>query len=222
MVARNQLTSEDLEFLRARLNAAANLYASSELDLQRNAVVLALSSVADLLEDHGFDAGQLAPILRPVLAIYERENNNLDAMFSKRPRGGRPKSTLDELERYGILASLAEFWLSQHRNEARPQKLKLDELARKIRGEYFGNVTRTTLQTARELVSQEAKNHPAVVVARVFDELLNDALELNGDGGLGVGPNQAVRLVIEFVNGSDASRMKGIWKTPSVSPSGHS
>src|SRR5690606_26802290 len=99
----------------------------------------------------------LAPILRPALALAERENNNLDQMFAERARTGRPKATIDDLERIGILAALSNFWLKVHQNDGRNQSTKLAEAARKMRGHGFGKVTRANLKTARDTVNQEAK-----------------------------------------------------------------
>ena len=208
----------DLDELRQRLVAAATLYQASGLQSQRKGVIEALSSIADFLEHQNFPPETLGPILRPVLALAERENNNLDLMFSERARGGRPKSSVDALEKAGILASLANFWLEQHQNDGRSQAIKLSEAARKIRGHWFGNVTRANLKSARELVSQEARDHPAVLVAQHFDQILRDSFSLLAADGGHVGPERAFELVIDFVNEAPPSRMTGISKTPPVSP----
>lgn len=79
-----------------------------------------------------------------------------------------------------------------------------------MRGGWFGDVTRSTLKAAREVVSQEAKNHPAVLVAATFDGLFLEAVELVGRTG-------AFQLMLDYVNDAPVSRMRGIWKTPPVS-----
>ena len=201
---------EDLEKLRSRLAISATLYASDILEHQRKAVISAIFAVQDFLEAQAFPPETLPPLLRPALALIERESNNLDQMFAERARGGRPKATMDQHDRTGILAAFANAWLRIRRDDPRPQASKLSEAARKLRGGWFGNVTRSNLKTAREIVSQEASNHPAVVVSRLFDELFEEAFGLEGQ-------ENAFEFMRDFVNTAPASRIKGIWKTPTVS-----
>ena len=212
------MPSVDLDNLQQQLSIAAKLYESPNLEFQRKAVTAALSSVADHLEARGLPPETLAPILRPVLALAERENNNLDQMFAERAREGRPNATIDDLERTGILAALSNFWLKIHQNDGRNQNAKLAEAARKMRGHWFGKVTRANLKTARDTVSQEAKDHPSVVIANLFDEMLNDTLAFVGEDGTPIGQERVFQLMIDYVNQHPASRMKGIWKTLRVSP----
>lgn len=185
------------------------LYQSDKLVHQRKSVMSALSAVADFLEAQDFPPETLPPILRPALALAERENNNLDQLFAQRARGGRPNVTMDHHDRTGILAAFANAWLRMNEDDGRVQGSKLSEAARKMRGGWFGDVTRSNLKTAREVVSQEAKSHPAVVVADTFDDLFKQAVTL-------AGPADAFQLMLDYVNDAPAARMKGIWKTPPV------
>ena len=201
---------DDLERLRARLAISATLYEGDLLEHQRQAVTNALCAVADFLEAQSFPPEMLPPILRPALALAERQNNNLDQMFAERARGGRPKVTADHHDRFGILASFANAWLRIHEGDGRAQRIKLAEAARKMRGSWFGCVTPANLKAARETVSQEMKTHPAVMVAETFDNLFEQATAI-------VGRQNAFQFMIDYVNDSPAARMKGIWKTPPVS-----
>jgi hypothetical protein len=201
---------DHLEKLRSQLAISATLYASDVLDQQRKAVIGAIFAVQDYLEAQGFPPETLRPLLRPAFALMERENNNLDQMFAQRARGGRPAATMEQHERTGILAAFANAWLRVHQADGIPQTSKLAEAARRLRGGWFGEVTRSNLKTARDIVSQEASNHPAVVIARLFDQLFEEAFALDG-------PVNAFELMRDYVNVAPASRIKGICKTPTVS-----
>ena len=137
--------------------------------------------------------------------------------FTRRPlraRAGRPKATLTQHERTGILAAFAEFWLCAHRNDGRSQKDKLSEAARKLRGRWFGQVDRAQLETARDLVNQEAKDHPAVGHAHIFYAGMVRAAEM-------FGIENAFTITIRFLNDNRSSfglGEGGISKTPGVSP----
>jgi len=202
----------DLEVLREKLGDYATLYGSDDPHHQRMAVMSSLCSVTDFLNAHGFGPEMLLPIMRPSLALAERENNSIDQMFAERVRGGRPKATLDEHERTGILAAFADAWLRIHAHDHRPQKLKLADAARHMRGDWFGSLDRVKLKTARDIVNQEAKTHPAVMIARVFDDMFQEAIAT-------VGLANAFQLMVQYVNQAQAGQASGIWKTHSVSPS---
>lgn len=200
----------DFTALRDKLANYAVLYESQDLDQRRKAVWSALVAVTDFLKAQDFPPNTLLPIMHPAIALAERENNNLDPMFSQRARGGRPNATMAAHERTGVLAAFANAWLDLHKDDDRPQRAKLSEAARKMRGGWFGDVTPANLKTAREIVSQEAKDHPAVVVAGTFDQFFDDAIAACGAAG-------AFQAMISLVNESSASRTTGIWKTPPVS-----
>ena len=135
-------------------------------------------------------------------------------MFAQRARKGRPRTTLAEHERSGILAALANAWLRSHKEQDRLQSDKLADAARKMKGRWFGNVTRAQLETARELVSQESSNHPAVTTAKNFEQYIASAEEKFGVTG-------AFSILVRFLNDQKVTfghGEGGILKTPSISP----
>lgn len=203
-----------LNKLHEQLADDACLYESEDLQDQRDAVAHSLLAVIDFLRAQGFATPTVAPLMRPVAALTERENNSLDAMFARRARAGRPKATLAQHERTGILAALTDVWLRTHESDDRPQSLKLAEAARKMKGRWFGKIDRAQLETAREFVSQEAKDHPAVCHARLFDSLIVNAAE---EAGI----ESAFAIMIRWLNDSKlpfGAGEGGILKTPNVSP----
>lgn len=207
-----------LEKLHAQLVDDARLYESENLQDQRDAVAHALFAVVDFLQAQGFAKPTLAPLIRPVAALAERENNSLDLMFSQRARGGRPKATLADHERTGILAALAEGWLRTHEDDDRPQPDKLADAARNMKGRWFGSVTRAQLETAREIVNQEASDHPAVGSARMFYYWFVKSAEMFGS-------ENAFPIAVRMLNDSKlpfGGGEGGILKNPSVSPTGDS
>lgn len=201
------ISVQKLERLRSRLAISATLYQADALEFQRKAVLEALFAVSDFLEAQDFPPETLQPVLRPALALMERENNNVDQMFAQRARAGRPKATMNRQERTGILAAFANAWLRMHRSDGRPQAEKLRDAARTLRGGWFGEVSAANLKMARDTVSQEASKHPAVVIAGVFDELFEQASAITSK-------EEAFKLVRDYVNEAPAARVKGIWKTP--------
>ena len=203
-----------LNKLHIQLLDDALLYESEDIQDQRDAVAHALLAVADFLEAQGFAKCTTAPLIRPVAALAERENNSLDLMFSQRKRGGRPKATVADHERTGILAGLAEAWLRSHEHDDRPQSIKLAEAARKMTGRWFKGVTPAQLETARELVSQEAKDHPAVRHAQMFYGWYVQAAEA-------FGRENAFPILVRMLNDMRlpfGAGEGGILKTPRVSP----
>jgi hypothetical protein len=203
-----------LEQLHARLFENAQLYESDDLQDQRDSVADSLLAVVDFLKAQGFAAATLSNLMRPVAALAERENNSLDLMFAQRARPGRPKATLADSERTGILAALAEGWLQTCKGDDRPQSDKLAEAARKMKGKWFGSVTRAQLETARELVSQEAGNHPAVEHFRLFSSFFDKTV---ADFGI----ESAFSIMVQWLNSTIAPfgfGQRGILKTPPVSP----
>jgi hypothetical protein len=192
----------------------ALLYASDDLQDKRDAVAHSLLAVVNYLELQGFDKCTLSPLMRPVAALAERENNSLDLMFAQRARNGRPKATLEEHERTGILAVMAETWLLIHVEDERLQKVKLAEAARRMKGRWFGSVTCAQLETAREVVSQEAKDHPAVGAARMFAIQMKNCQEK-------FGAKEAFAIMVRTLNDLQlpfGAGEGGISKTPPVSP----
>lgn len=202
---------DGLTSLHEILKGCADAYLTGDLPAQRLAVANALTSVAQYLEANEFSPDTLLPILRPAVALVARENNALDQMFAQRSRGGRPGNTNEEHLRYGILAGFADAWLRQNERDGRMQSAKLAEAARKMRGGWFGQVTRAQLETARELVSQSPTDHLVVTTAQWFDGFYNQASALFGN-------RRAFQLMVRYFNEHPAGRVMGILKTLPVSP----
>lgn len=203
-----------LDKLHTQLVNDARLYESENLQDQRDAVANTLLAVAGFLKAQGFATATLAPLIRPVAALTERENNSLDQMFAQRARAGRPKATLAEHERTGILVALTDLWLIAHAADDRPIADKLADAARKMNGRWFGRVTRAQLETARELVSQEAKDHPAVTQAGIFQTL---CAKTEND----VGAASAFAIMVRWLNDTKlpfGAGEGGISKTPRITP----
>lgn len=200
--------------LHARLIDDAMLYDQGNLQDQRDAVADSLLAVVDFLLAQGFNHATLGPLMRPVAALAERENNSIDIMFSQRVRAGRPSATLADHERTGILAALSDAWLREHFDDERRQSDKLSEAARKLKGRWFGRLSRANLETAREIVSQEASDHPAVIAYRKFNEYIETAESTYGTNG-------AIKILVRFLNDQKVSfglGEGGILKTPPISP----
>lgn len=203
-------SANEISILRDQLTLCAALYQSENIDRQRQAVFSAIFAVTDYLTAQAFPPETLFPLMRPAIALAERENNAIDVLFAQRARGGRPKTTIDEHERVGILAAFANAWLIIHEHDEQDQWTKLSKAAREMRGGWFGDVSRAKLKAAREVVSQEGIGHPSVAVAKEFNRYFDDAIKLVGRG-------KAFKFMICFVNSSPASRSMGILKTPPVS-----
>ncbi|MEO6093039.1 MAG: hypothetical protein ABIT04_08390, partial [Novosphingobium sp.] len=110
--------------------------------------------------------------------------------------------------------ALAEAWLRSHGNDDRPQADKLADAARKMKGRWFGTVTRAQLETARDLVSQEAKDHPAASHARMVYSWFVRTAEM-------FGTDAAFPIMVRFFNDQKlpfGAGEGGISKTPRVSP----
>lgn len=202
-------SANEISILRDQLTACAMLYQSDNIDRQRQAVLSALFAVTDFLTAQAFPPETLFPLMRPAIALAERENNAIDSLFAQRARAGRPKATIDELERVGILAAFANAWLIINEHDGRDQRAKLSDAAREMCGGWFGDVSRAKLKAAREIVSQEGIGHPSVIVAGEFNRYFDEAIKLVGRG-------KAFKHMISFVNNSPASRSMGILKTPTV------
>lgn len=207
---------EAIHALNLRLTDNAALYLRGKLQDKRDAVADSLLAVEGFLADQGLSRLALLPLLRPVEALVERENNTIDPLFAERPRGGKPKRTLDRLNRIGILAALADAWLDAHAGDDRPQKLLLDEARRTFRGRWFKNLTSAQLKTARDLVSQEAADHPSVEKAKLTRADIDRTAEL-------FGLKNAIAIMVRYLNECPPSFAFGngrILDTPHVSPSG--
>jgi hypothetical protein len=207
---------EAIHTLNRRLVDNATLYLRGDLQDQRDAVADTLLAVEGFLADQGLSRLALFPILRPVEALVERENNTIDPLFAERVRDGKPKRTLDKLNRIGILAGLADAWLDAHAGDGRSPKLLLDEATRTFKGRWFKNLTRAQLRTARDLVREESADHPSVEQARRTRADIERTAELYG-------PQNAIAIMVRYLNECPPSFAFGnlkILETPAVSPSG--
>jgi len=202
-----------LRMLHSQLASNAALYEKGDRQDQRDAVAASLLAVTKFLARQGFSVAVLAPIMRPVEALAEREGNSLDPMFTERVRNGRPAAKQSDYQRAGILAALTGAWLELMADDGRKQDQKLDELVRQMRGGWFAGVSKAKLKQARELVSQESNNHPAVRHARIYNRHLLKAAERHG-------PRNGIEIMIHFLNSTPPLPGLGhpIWKTPHVSP----
>lgn len=200
----------DLQNLRVFLQNTSEVYVHGDLEQQRRAVLISLAGVVRYFQEKGFPPQTLSPILRPAIALIDRENSALDQMFSVRSRKGRSKKTFEENIRTGILAGFADGWLQLHQNDDRAQPAKLAEAARHLQGPWFGDVSRAKLETARETVSGEAKDHLAVLAYGWFADAFQNALAEWG-------PSQAFSRLVGELNENSAGRVMGILKTVPLS-----
>ena len=200
--------------LHRRVANNAALYEDGNLQDQRDAVADSLIAVQEFMRSTGFALATIAPIMRPVEAIVERENNALDPLFCERPRTGRPKAAMKDHERTGILAAIAEAWLNIHENDDLKQSLKLAGLATTLTGSWFGKVTAGQLKSARDLVLQEANDHLAVQHARLYYKNIVMTAETFGKAN-------AIPIMVRFLNDTPATfgfGKRATSNTPPVSP----
>lgn len=201
--------------LHRRLVTFAQLYETCDLQDQRDAVASSVLAIHDYLIGRGFAPASLGPLLRVVAALGERENGSLDLLFCERAKSGRPKSTLADQNRAGVLAALASLWLELHPDDDRKQMQKLSDAARSMKGRWFGKIEAANLKTARDLAMQEAKDHPTVMEATRFrSDVIEPARQKFGDASIWA-------VLVRFLN--DMSSMYDgalkIEKTRSISPS---
>ncbi len=166
--------------LKASLIASADYYRVSDLQGQRDAVHSTLVAVREFLEAQGFAPATLEPLMRPSIALLEREQNTLDPMFAERARGGRPARTMDEDEKLGLIAAMAEYWLPLHKHEYQHQTDRLSAIARAISGKYLGEVDGARIKFAREIANQESNDHAVVRWSKFHTEALTEMAELFG------------------------------------------
>lgn len=190
-----------LKELEAALALYAGWYGSGDLQQQRDAVAASVLAVARFLEGEGVHPMALAPLLRPVEALSERENNRLDPMFAEAlGQSARPKKSMRDRERTGILAAFAEAWLRSHPELERSQKEKLGDLARKLNGPWFGGIGQVSAGQLRYARESIFKRHPgnARETATVFYTGIVRAAEL-------VGPENAFTWAVRLLNETPAT-----------------
>lgn len=166
-----------LEQLHAIMVANAKLFQGADQD-KRDAIVGQVLGIQHFLILQGFALPTLEPLMHTVSALVAREGNSPDPIFSERKGPGRPKRSSEDEHRSGALVAISEVWLAKTGPDERTQVQKLTELARRISGGWIGEVTAGKLKTARELVSQEASDHPAVQWANFYRSQCNTALAL--------------------------------------------
>lgn len=165
-----------LNLLNEILVANAKLYQGSAQD-KRDAIVGQLIAIQKFLADQGFALPTLEPLMHPVTALVEREGNRLDPVFAERIGSGRPKRRLEDESRTGAIAAISEVWLDSLSGDDRTQDEKFAQLARKISGGWFGELSEAKIKSAREIVSQESSDHPAASWAALYRNELSSALE---------------------------------------------
>lgn len=203
---------DDISVLRDQLTLCATLYENENLERQRQAIFSALFAVTDFLEIQNFPPEVLLPLMRPAIALAELQDNIVDPLFAQHERGGRPKASMSDHERAGIMAAFANAWLHIHKSDPLDQRAKLSAAARAMRGGWFGEVNRAKLKSARDMVSQGAKDHPSAIVAKEFEQLFDEAIQLVGRG-------RAFQFMVRFINQSPTRSLPEILKTLPVSAS---
>lgn len=147
-----------------KLADAAKLFDSDNLQNKRDAVAFTIMAINDYLNARGISGSSRKPLMRILSALIERERNLLDPIFCERKAAHAPQSPLIKLHEDGVIAALANHWLEYHRDKTMKQKDQFPIIARLLQGKGLGDVTASRIKQARELVSQEAKNHPAKIV----------------------------------------------------------
>lgn len=179
--------------LHEKLVKYAELYETEQLQNKRDAVSASLMAVQECLYSIGFSLATLAPIMRPVLTLVERENNKRDPLFCASARTGRPKGSIAKETRTGVLAAFAEYWLIHHNTDQVKQNIALSRLSRVLVGKWFVKVTNVELKAARDLVMQEGKDHVAVRSAHFTAQRLQTAAQQ-------FGTESAVSILVRFMN----------------------
>ena len=183
---------ESLPLLAAVLARNTETYETGSRQDRRDAIANCLQSVASYLASNGIDPRHLQPLLHPVEALYERENNRLDPIFCERIRQGTPSRSLIQDQQDGIIAAIANHWLAHNADKTAPMKNRLTAAARLMRNSGLGELQAARVKQARELVSREAPKHPARLMADVVDSWLQKA-------STEVGANHAVSQILPLV-----------------------
>lgn len=166
---------ESLSLLDAILAKNTETYENGSWQDRRDAIANCLLSVATYLSENGIDLRHLRPILHPVESLTERENNRLDPIFCERVRAGKPTRSLAQNQQDGIIAAIANHWLAHNADSTTPMQNRLNAAARQMQNANLGVVSAARVKQARELVSQEAADHPARLMADVVNSWLERA-----------------------------------------------
>ena len=207
LYARRPATADvhkQLDQLHSKMIKSTECYETGDLADQRFAVLEALDAIQDFLIGQGFSAFVLTPARRPIAALDDQENNRIDPMFAQR-KPGRAKNSLDRHNRTGQLAALAQYWIETHPSGNQPAQLR--SAARKFSGDrWCGRVEPAELKRARDTVSQEAKDHPAVHAAAGLRKLIDEYAEH-------FGASRALAVTIGHLNHMPISSDLGNWST---------
>ncbi|MXP10757.1 hypothetical protein [Pseudoblastomonas halimionae] len=179
--------------LHEELAAAARFYRAADLQGQRDAVFASLFAVERYLKSQGFSEATTEPLIRPAEALVDREANRRDLLFCERKRSGAPSRTVADYNKIGAIAALAEAWLALHKDGDGKVADKLKRFIRHVEGPWLCNLTLSRVKAAREMVSQEAKDHPAVEWANRYRNWLAESARLGG-------PAAAIRTVARILN----------------------
>ncbi len=198
----HRISDDDTSFevTREYLVECSKLYLTGDLDNQRLAVTCALHQIARHFESRGFAVRSLAAYY-PSGAGARRtpEQRNRSDVCAVGCGAGRPRATTDMHLRTAILAVFADVWLKMRKNDGRTQSAKLAEAARKMRGPWFGQTSGAKLKTAREVVSQESKDHLAVEFAERFRLFFDNAIAI-------LGAESAFPLMARYINGHEVGQ----------------
>lgn len=162
----------ELAALHNSLVEVSKRYSRGNLPEQRECVIDALLAVHYFLDKQGFRPLTRDALMRPIRALVEIDDNRIDPLFTERVRDGTPSRTFTADYRSAVLACLANLWLVVEEGKEGTYKQKLGRAARKLKGSWFGTVTRAHLDSARKLVSQSAKSDRIGKLAREFFETL--------------------------------------------------
>jgi hypothetical protein len=170
-----------LHVLHSDLASFAKLYRGGDLQAQRDAVSSSAISIQRYLNSQGINEQTVEPLMRVVSALVEREENRLDPLFCDRARDGAPARSNKDYDRIGAIATLANIFLKLRKNEDGNTKEKLQRFARKASCEWLGNLTYSRVKAAREMVAQEAKEHPAVSWANLYQSHFEEVEKLSDE-----------------------------------------
>ncbi|ROT96501.1 hypothetical protein EB810_00600 [Altererythrobacter sp. FM1] len=183
---------DSLNLLDSILAKNTEIYENGPSQDQRDAIANCLLSTASYLSENGVDLRHLQPILHAVETLTERENNRLDPIFCERIRQGAPSRSLKRNQQDGIIAAIANHWLAHNADKSTPMKSRLAAVARLMQNSGLGDLDAARVRQARELVSQDASDHPASVMAGVIDSWLERA-------STDFGENEAVSIILPMV-----------------------
>lgn len=188
-----------LHCLYVQMVESAKLYETKDRQNRRDSVANSLLAISHFLQNQGFPLASLQPIMRVIESLTERENGSIDPLFCDRVRtkGGAPKKSVASLQQMGTIGALANFWIAHHRDPDRNIKEQLSDIARLLKNKGLGEMSAARIKQARELVSQEDKEHPARSMANVVTQWLEEASSQFGE-------KEAFGIILHMIAGSPA------------------